>query len=154
MDISVSYQKRKVLEALRYHFIKQQEIKTLLIIVNFYAIITAILLYYKKIRPELFLLGSILWILLMIFFWYLLPILFYRKTQLFKFDWVFNISTIGASLNSEKGTASWEWTELSHYFESPHFFHFYFGPKSFFIVPKDSMNMDFEQALRGYLKSV
>ena len=69
MSIEVSYQKAQVLEALRYHFIKQPEIKTLMIVVNVYAILTGILLFMKKIRPELFLLGSVLWIVLLLLFW-------------------------------------------------------------------------------------
>lgn len=152
MSIAIRYQKAQVLQALRYHFIKQSEIKALMIIVNIYAIVTAILLFYKKIRPELFLLGSVLWILLMVTFWYILPILFYRRTELFKYDWTFGITSQGASLYSNKGDAAWDWSELSHYFESPYFFHFYFGPKTFFIIPKEHISMQEQQIIRGYLK--
>ena len=52
MSIEVSYQKAQVLEALRYHFIKQPEIKTLMIVVNVYAILTGVLLFLKKIGFE------------------------------------------------------------------------------------------------------
>ena len=153
MSIHIAYTKSKVLEALRYHFIKQKEIKSLLLIVNVYAIVTAILLYYKKIRPELFLLGSILWIALMLLFWYLLPLLFYRKTALFTHTWELTVSSTGAALQGEQGEAAWNWSELSHYFESPHFFHFYFGPKSFFIIPKETMPLETQQEIRGYLNT-
>ena len=152
MSIAIQYKKAQVLQALRYHFIKQSEIKALMIIVNIYAIATAILLLYKKIRPELFLLGSVLWILLMALFWYILPIWFYRKTELFKYDWSFGITEKGATLYSTKGDAAWEWSELSHYFESPYFFHFYFGPKTFFIIPKENITIEEQHEIRGYLK--
>jgi len=51
-----------------------------------------------------------------------------------------------------QGEASWNWEELTHYFESPHFFHIYFGPKTFFIIPNENMTSDEQQALRAILK--
>ena len=141
-----------MIQGLRYHFIKQPEIKGLMLFVNVYAIITAGLLFYKKIRPELFLIGSLLWIVLMVFFWFLLPWLFYRKTSMFKQDWLFDFDSTGASLNSESGTASWNWSEVTRLFESPLFFLVYFAPKSFFIIPKTHFSFEDEQLIRGYFK--
>jgi hypothetical protein len=152
MSIEVSYQKAQVLEALRYHFIKQPEIKTLMIVVNVYAILTGILLFLKKIRPELFLLGSVLWIVLLLLFWYLMPNIFYKKTALFTYNWDFSFDNQKASLQSMQGEAAWSWEEVSHYFESPHFFHIYFGPKTFFLIPNDNMTLEIKQTLRAILK--
>jgi hypothetical protein len=152
MSIEVSYQKAQVLEALRYHFIKQPEIKTLMIVVNVYAILTGTLLFLKKIRPELFLLGSVLWIVLLLLFWFLMPNIFYKKTALFSYDWNFSFDNQKASLQSLQGEAAWSWEEVSHYFESPHFFHIYFGPKTFFLIPNDNMTIEVKQTLRAILK--
>ena len=152
MSYSISFKKQEVLQALRYHFIKQSEIKTLMIIVNVYAIITAVLLFMKKIRPEPFLLGSLLWIVLMLFFWYLLPNLFYKKTTLFKQNWDFDFNANEASLMGPLGEASWAWVTVTHYFESPLFFHFYFSPKSFFIIPKEEISVEDQHIIRGILK--
>jgi len=152
MKYSISYIKNEVLQALRYHFIKQSEIKSLMIIVNVYAIVTAVLLFMKKIRPEPFLLGSLLWIVLMIFFWYILPNLFYKKTTLFKEKWEFSFNQKEAKLISSLGEASWGWETVTHYFESPYFFHFYFGPKSFFIIPKSTISIEDQHQIRGILK--
>jgi uncharacterized membrane protein len=152
MSYSISYKKDAVLQALRYHFIKQSEIKSLMILVNIYAIVTAVLLFMKKIRPEPFLLGSLLWIVLMIFFWYILPNMFYKKTELFKLGWKFDFNTTEAKLNGSLGEASWEWITVTHYFESPEFFHFYFGPKSFFLIPKQEITQEDQHTIRGILK--
>ena len=152
MSHTISYKKSEVLQALRYHFIKQKEIKSLMIIVNIYAIITAVLLFMKKIRPEPFLLGSILWILLMSFFWFILPNLFYKKTTLFKEDWEFDYNQQEARLLSKLGEASWSWDTVTYYFESPYFFHFYFSPKSFFLVSKLDLPMEDQHIIRGILK--
>ena len=152
MSFLIHYNKNEVLQALRYHFIKQSEIKVLMIAVNIYAIVTAVLLFHKKIRPELFLFGSVLWLILMLFFWYLLPTLFYKKTNLFKSSWNFSYNQYGANLVSEKAEAQWQWTELTYYFESPYFFHLYFGPKSFFLVAKENIPMEDQHEIRGILK--
>lgn len=151
MSIKIEYHQSEVLQALRFHFIKQTEIKALMVVVNVYAIATAILLYYQKIRPELFLLGSLLWVLLMLSFWYGLPIYFYKKTNLFKFDWTFSFNENGASLVATDASAEWKWKEVSHYFESPYFFHIYFGKKSFFLVPKSTVAVEDQLLLREYL---
>jgi hypothetical protein len=153
MPIQIQYQKNQVIQALRYHFIKQSEIKGLMIFVNAYAIVTAVLLFYKKIRPELFLLGSLLWIVLMVFFWYLLPWFFYRRTLMFKQDWVFTYNKDRASLESATGRAEWDWNEVTRYFESPLFFHLYFAPKSFFILPKANFSYEAQQIIRNYFKN-
>ncbi|MCX6202929.1 MAG: YcxB family protein [Bacteroidetes bacterium] len=152
MSIEVNYQKAHVLEALRYHFIKQPEIKTLMIVVNVYAIFTGILLFMKKIRPELFLLGSVLWIVLLLLFWYVMPAVFYKKTALFTYHWDFSFDTQKASLQSMQGTAEWNWAEVTHYFESPHFFHIYFGPKTFFLIPTENLASELRQELRTILQ--
>ena len=123
-----------------------------MIIVNVYAIVTAVLLFMKKIRPEPFLLGSLLWIVLMIFFWYILPNLFYKKTTLFKEKWEFSFNQEEAKLISSLGEASWGWETVTHYFQSPYFFHFYFGPKSFFIIPKSTISVEDQHQIRGILK--
>lgn len=152
MSFLISYNKKEVLQALRYHFIKQSEIKVLMIAVNIYAIVTAVLLFQKKIRPELFLFGSVLWLLLMLFFWYLLPALFYKKTNLFKSSWNFSYNQLAANLVSEKAEAQWKWAEVTYYFESPYFFHLYFGPKSFFLITKNNLPMEDQHEIRGILK--
>jgi hypothetical protein len=152
MSYTITYKKNAVLQALRYHFIKQAEIKSLMIIVNIYAIVTAVLLFMKKIRPEPFLLGSLLWIILMVFFWYVLPNLFYKKTELLKQNWEFNFNETFARLTGSLGEASWDWATVTHYFESPEFFHFYFAPKSFFLIPKAEISIEDQHIIRGILK--
>ncbi len=152
MAYTIQYKKAQVLQALRYHFMKQSEIKTLMIVVNVYAIATGVLLFLKKIRPELFLLGSILWIILLLLFWFAMPALFYKKAALFQQDWNFSFTQAEANLYSNFGAAQWTWDELTHYFESPYFFHFYFGPKTFFLIPKENIPFEDQQVLRTLLK--
>jgi hypothetical protein len=57
-------------------------------------------------------------------------------------------------LRTERGEKAWPWTVFSKFVETPFFFHLYFDPRSFFLVPTDAFK-DFEerQAVRELLRS-
>lgn len=152
MQLAFSYDKKKVIQALRYHFVQRPELKVLIVLVNVFAIVSAILFYTKKIRPEPFLLGSFIWILLMATFWYFLPNSIYNRSATFKDQFTIFFREDGVLLETERGQTHWEWKKFSHFFESPHFIHLYFDSKSFFIVPKEGMGEEFKHDLRGLLK--
>jgi hypothetical protein len=151
MQLSFDYNKPKVIQALRYHFVQSPEIRAMLVIVNVFAIVSAILFYTRKIRPEPFFLGSIVWMGLMASFWYFLPNNIYNKSNTFKDQFIIHFNDAAVVLENERGEMIWHWNKFSKYFESPHFFHLYFDAKSFFIVPKDNMNEEFKHELRGLL---
>lgn len=153
MQHAFTYEKKKVIQGLRYHFVQRPEVKVLVVLVNVFAIVAAILFYSKKIRPEPFLLGSFIWVIMMASFWYILPNSIYKQakdTFLDRFTIAFKDN--GVTLENEKGYKHWNWNEFSTYFESPHFFHLYFNAKSFFMVPKEGMGDEFRHELRGMLK--
>jgi hypothetical protein len=151
MQYSFSYDKRKVIQALRYHFVQKQEIRVLVILVNVFAIVSAILFYAKKIRPEPFLLGSVIWLVLMASFWYFLPNSIYKRSSTFRESFIIDFRETDVRLESERGYVLWQWSQFSKFFESPHFFHLYFDARSFFLVPKDGMGDEFRHELRGLL---
>lgn len=136
MTIYFGYDKRQVIQALRYHFISRKEIRLMLILVNVFALLTITLYALKKITPMPFLVGSLLWIVLMISFWFILPFLVYRKAVTFKHEFSMTFTSDGFTLAHEHGSKFWEWRKLSSYLESPHFFHLYFDSRSFLLVPK------------------
>ena len=86
MKIYFGYDKRQVIQALRYHFISRKEIRLMLILVNVFALVTITLYALKKITPMPFFVGSSLWIVLMISFWFILPYMVYRKAVTFKHE--------------------------------------------------------------------
>ena len=153
MQHSFSYEKRKVIQALRYHFIQRPEVRVLVVLVNVFAIATAILFYMQKIRPEPFLLGSVIWLLLIVSFWYLLPNSIYKKAATFQDSFIIYFKEEEVVLENERGFVQWPWSRFSRFFESPHFFHLYFDSKSFFLVPKEGMSDDFRHELRGVLNN-
>lgn len=136
MTIYFGYEKEKVLQALRYHFISRPEIRIMLIMVNVFAIGSIILYAIHKITPLAFLVGSFLWIVLMVSFWFILPGIVYRKAVTFKHNFSMSFNDTGFSLEHERGSKSWEWNALKSFLESPHFFHLYFDSRSFLLVPK------------------
>ncbi len=137
MTIYFAYEKPKVLQALRYHFISRPEIRIMLILVNVFALASITLYAFKKVTPLAFLVGSFLWIVLMISFWFILPGMVYRRAATFKHEFSMDFEKAGFSLRHERGSKDWPWTALKHYLESPHFFHLYFDSRSFFLVPKN-----------------
>ncbi len=84
MTIHFEYDKRQVMQALRYHFISRIEIRTMIILVNVFAIASLMLYAMKKITPLAFLVGSFLWIILMISFLFMLPMMVYRRAETFR----------------------------------------------------------------------
>jgi uncharacterized membrane protein len=137
-----TYNKAKVIQALRYHFISRREIKLLMIFVNVFAILSAALFFFKKISPLAFLISSFLWFVLMILFWYLLPLVIYRNASTFKDRFKATLSSNDFSIENERGSRGWEWTSFTAWMESPHFFHLYFNSRSFFIIPKEAFDGD------------
>jgi hypothetical protein len=137
-----TYNKPKVIQALRYHFISRREIKIMMILVNVYAILSAALFFFKVISPLAFLLSSALWFILMILFWFLLPRIIYKKATVFKDRLKATLATSYFEIENAKGSRNWEWKEFSSWMESPHFFHLYFNSRSFFIIPKEAFEGD------------
>ena len=151
MEFSFSYDKKKVIQALRLHFIARFEIKLLMILVNVFAIASAIMFYQKVIRPEPFLLGTIVWLLMLLGVWYILPYSIYKKSETFKQSFIIWINTNSIRLENENGYVTWQWNMFNRFFESPLFFHLYFNEKSFFLLPKDDMTEDLKHELRALL---
>ena len=137
MTIYFGYEKGQVILALRYHFISRKEIRLMMILVNVFAMVTIILYAMKKITPMPFLVGSVLWIVLMISFWFFLPYLVYRRAVTFKHEFSMTFNEDGFTLAHERGSNTWDWKKLASYLESPHFFHLYFDSRSFLLVPKN-----------------
>lgn len=153
MTVEFSYNKSQVLQALRYHFLNRREIRTMIILVNVFALLSAVLFYFRKILPFAFLVGSFLWIVLMITFWFILPGVVYRRAATFKDHFSMTFEDTGFSLGNERGSRSWEWKSLSSYLETPHFFHLYYDSQSFFLVPKSAFSDVQRTEMRALLKS-
>ncbi|MEO6454124.1 MAG: YcxB family protein [Ginsengibacter sp.] len=146
------YNKAKVIQALRYHFITRKEIRIMMILVNVFAITSAALFFFKKISPMAFLMGSVLWFAIMIAFWFILPYGIYKKAQTFKDHFSVTLSDKHLFLENERGSKSWPWSAFSSIKESPYFFHLYFDARSFFLIPKEAFAIETISEVRRELK--
>ena len=139
MEIFFSYDKKLVIQALRYHFINRFEVRILMILVNVFAIFAAAMFYFHKVSPLAFLLSSLLWITLMFSFWYILPNSVYKKASTFQDTFKMTFGEYRVRLENERGYNEWNWEKFSSFIESPYFIHLYFDSKSFFLVPKNAV---------------
>ena len=153
MTVNFGYDKKQVIQALRYHFLMRPEIKVLLILVNVFAIASAIMFYLKKIQPLSFLIFSVLWLVLMLIIWRILPGSIYRRALTFKDHFIMHVREEEVVLETERGAKGWPWAKFSHFVESPYFFHLYFDGRSFFLVPKDAFqDITDQQEVRKLLR--
>jgi len=153
MTVQFGYDKKQVIQALRYHFLMRPEIKILLVLINVFAITSAVLFALKKIQPISFLIFSFLWFLLMLVIWRILPGSIYRRAQTFKDNFTMHFESEGVMLETAKGSKGWDWKKFSYFIESPYFFHLYFDARSFFLVPKDAFkDITDQQAVREMLR--
>jgi YcxB-like protein len=146
-----TYSKPKVIQALRYHFISRPEIKIIMVLINLLAIAAAALYFFKQISPLAFLIMSFLWFFLMIMYWFVLPQIIYRQSATFKDSFRAVLGKEQFAIENDRGHKSWDWNNFATWMESPHFFHLYFNPRSFFIIPKDAFEGDEEQEARKIL---
>lgn len=137
MKVSITYDKAKTQQALRYHFISRNEVKILLILVNVFAVLSAGLYAFKMIRPTPFLLSSVMWFLLMLTFWFWLPRMVYSRSATFKDKIDFSFRESDILLETDRGYTTWSYNKFQYYMESPNFFHLYINDKTFFMIPKD-----------------
>lgn len=140
MKIRFAYQRKQVIQALRYHFIARSEIKILIILVNVFALFAAAMFFFKKVSPVAFLLSSALWFTLMVSFWFILPFTIYSRTRTFKDRFDLSFEATGMMLEHEKGKKWWPYEQFSYVIETPDFFHLYINPQSFFLIPKGAFD--------------
>jgi hypothetical protein len=153
MTIHFGYNKKQVIQALRYHFLSRPEIRILIVLINVFTIASAVLLAMKKIQPLAFLIFSLMWFLLLITIWIILPRSIYRKAQTFQDNFSMTIYQEEVVLENKLGSKSWPWKSFSNFIESPYFFHLYFDSRSFFLIPKDAFQGIIEiQEARSIIK--
>jgi hypothetical protein len=138
MTIHFGYNKKEVLQALRYHFISRAEIRVMFVIINLFALVTAILFYFKKITAGAFFLGSFLWFTLMASFWFFLPGMVYRRAETFKDHFTMHFDEDSFTIGNDRGSRTYSWKQVKRFMETPLFFYLYFDSKSFFLVPKNA----------------
>jgi hypothetical protein len=138
MTISFRYDRKKVLQALRYHFMSKKEIRFLIVLINVFALFAAAVFFWKKITPVAFLLSSLLWFVLMISIWFILPFSIFSRSKTFRDSFTLTFLDSYMHLENPNGKKDWTYNSFQFFIETPHFFHLYIDERSFFLVPKDA----------------
>lgn len=153
MTIHFDYNKKQVIQALRYHFVSKREMRIMIILVNVFALLSLVLYLFGKISPLAFLGYSFLWIILMVSVWFILPMVVYNRAETFKHSFSMHFYNTEFVLEHEKGRRSWPYSSLTDFKETPYFFHLYFDSRSFLLVPKDAFErLEDMQELRTLLR--
>lgn len=108
----------------------------MIILVNVFAIASAVFYFMGKVTAVSFLLASGLWFILLISFWIVLPYIVYRRSDTFRNSFRVDFTDTEFTIETERGERSWPWDAFSEFIETPNFFHLYFDPRTFFLVPK------------------
>jgi hypothetical protein len=140
MTISFKYNRKKVIHALRYHFISKKEIRILIILVNVFALFAAAMFFWKKITPVAFLLSSFLWFCLMVALWYILPLTVYNRAKTFKDSFTLSFMDAYMHIENASGSKDWNYKSFKYFLETPNFFHLYVDERSFFLIPKEAFS--------------
>jgi len=137
MTAEFDYNKNQVIQALRYHFISKKELRLMIILVNVFAILSLVLYLMGFITPIAFIINSLLWMVLMISIWFILPGVVYRRAETFKHHFTMYFNQDDFTLEHANGHRNWPYSALKFFKETPNFFHLYFDERSFLLVPKD-----------------
>lgn len=140
MNISFRYDRKKVIQALRYHFISKREIRILIILVNVFAVFAAAMFFWKKIAPVAFLLSSLLWFCLMLALWFILPLAIYSRAKTFKDSFNLTFRDTYMHIENPNGSKDWNYKSFKYFLETPNFFHLYIDEQSFFLIPKEAFS--------------
>lgn len=151
--ISFTYNRKQVIQALRYHFISKKEIRLLIILVNIFALFAAVIYGFHFIKPLALLLSSFLWFTLMLSFWFVLPMTVYNRAKTFQDSFVLTFMEVYMHIENPKGSKDWNYQAFKYFLETPNFFHLYIDDRSFFLVPKDAFeNSDDTHVVRLLLR--
>ena len=121
--------------------------------INVFAILSAVLFYFKIIQPIAFIIFSLLWFILWITIRRILPLSIYKRSQTFQDQFSMGLEEEGITLSTSRGRQLWDWQQFSSFKETVYFFHLYFDARSFFMVPKDAFeDMTQLQEARELLK--
>ncbi|GAA4304319.1 YcxB family protein [Compostibacter hankyongensis] len=146
MQINFRYQKAEVINALRFHFLNRAEIR-LFRIALFVLLGIAVLGYFLHMvsLPVVVAIALMLAVLLLAF-WYLLPLSIYRKAATFKEFIRLQYNEDGVTIGTHVGERSLSWRSFNSVVETATFHYLYRDKKSFFLVPAQAFR---DEAERG-----
>jgi hypothetical protein len=153
MQLEFSYNKEEVLHALRYHFMHRGEIKVFRNTLIILLLATLAGYVFHVVTPQAFTGIAIMIALLVLVFWYMLPISIYNKAATFKDNIQLQYSEEGMviSTGGSEYQRSISWNNFSRVVETKKFFFLYKDKKSFFLIPTSAFHTEADKNSFGHL---
>ncbi|MCL6523994.1 MAG: YcxB family protein [Thermoflavifilum sp.] len=151
MFVEFTYDRHSVINALRYHFMSRGEIK--------FMRITLMVLFGIAVIGNLFgyvsfgaVFGIFMMILiLLLIFWYWLPVLTYNKSATFKDNIRLQLEDQGIAIATQRGEHMISWKSFHNVVETSDYIYLYRNTRSFFIIPLNAFKEEERQAFRQLL---
>lgn len=153
MHLEFSYNKEEVLNALRHHFMQRGEIKVFRNTLIILLLATLGGYVFRLVTPQALTGIAIMVVLLVLVFWYMLPISTYNKAATFKDNIQLQYSEEGMVISTghSEYQRSISWNNFSRVVETKTFFFLYKDKKSFFLIPTSAFESEAEKKRFGHL---
>lgn len=156
MQVKFHYDKKAVINALRFHFLNRTETKVIriLFIIIF---LLAIFGYLKDVVPyAVVVIVFLVIVMLTIVLWFILPNTIYKKARTFHEPSLeLDFSEEGMSITTQMGGRRLPWQSFSRVLETAYFFYLYQNKNAFFLIPADAFttpqNAEFRQLLQRHI---
>lgn len=146
MTLHFQYNKQKVIEALRFHFMQRPEIKLFrsLLILLVIAAFVGFFTHYINMQALIWIFLAC--IILMFFIHYLLPFSVYRRAHTFREpELTLDFTEESLTIGTNRGKSRIPWQQFSHVVETKEFFYIYRSNKSFFLIPVSAFSSKAER---------
>lgn len=136
MELHFQYEERNVINALRFHFMNRPEIKLFKTI-----LIVTIVFVFVGYFTNFITLKTLVWIFLLLivlilFFWYILPFSVYKRAKTFKEPEItLRCTEDTLTIVTKQGESRIPWSRFSSVVETQACFYLYRTNKSFFLIP-------------------
>lgn len=136
MDLRFQYDKQEVINALRFHFMNRPEMKLFKVILMLMVLFAFAGYWMKIVTLQMLIWIFLLFIVLVLVFWYILPYSVYRKARTFREPAIsLHWTDEGITIGTQRGESSLSWNRFHQVLETKHFFYLYSSNKSFFLIP-------------------
>lgn len=146
MQLDFQYNRPDVIEALRFHFMNRPEMKLFRTVLMVLVLLSFVGYWMKMINLQVVIWLFLLFIVLVLVFWYILPYSVYKKAKTFH-EPVIHLrwNDRGLSIGTHQGESSMLWSRFDRIVETREFFFLYRDNKSFFLIPVEAFNDELEK---------
>lgn len=158
-EISFSYNKAGVINALRYHFLSRRETMILKILCAVLFLFTLWGYWTSIVSYGLLVAVFLVIVLLTAVFWFILPASIYKKAKTFHEPSIkLQYNGDGMAIGTGAGARHLPWQSFHRVIETRDFFYLYRNTNSFFLIPVDAFPDDndrksFSYILRGHINN-